>query len=113
MVHRVAVNSIPLQYRKSLEGRIVGGENATIEELPYQVLIESEGEGYCGGSIIADRWVLTAAHCVFDASMDVRAGSALFTKGGTVHKVIKRVVYEDFGVWKELPINDIALLKVN
>ena len=46
---------------------IVGGENAEIEDYPYQaaLLYNSGGFSYafCGASIINEYWVLTAAHC--------------------------------------------------
>merc|ERR1711915_981300 len=40
--------------------RVVGGEFAEPNEFPWQVIVS----GGCGGSLIGDRWVLTAAHCV-------------------------------------------------
>ena len=46
-------------------GRIVGGNEVTIEQLPYQVAILYFGGLRCGGSIISCKFVLSAAHCEF------------------------------------------------
>ncbi|XP_055374771.1 brachyurin-like [Condylostylus longicornis] len=46
-----------------IEPRIISGKHATKGQLPWQVLIKKVGLVWCGGSIIADEWVLTAAHC--------------------------------------------------
>lgn len=51
------VPEIPMQ-------RVVGGEVAPRNGFPYQVALIINNAGFCGGSIISDQWVLTAAHCV-------------------------------------------------
>ncbi len=45
--------------------KIVGGTAATMAEFPYQVLVLADGY-ICGGSLIANQYVLTAAHCSVD-----------------------------------------------
>ncbi|XP_066939680.1 venom serine protease 34-like [Macrobrachium rosenbergii] len=46
--------------------KIVGGVVTELHEYPWQVAITPLGlsRPFCGGSIISDRYVLTAAHCV-------------------------------------------------
>lgn len=43
--------------------RIVGGVPITIEQAPWQVSLQTYSH-MCGGSIISNNWVLSAAHCV-------------------------------------------------
>merc|ERR1711973_824719 len=47
-------------------GRIVGGEDATYGEFPHQIALLRGGVGgslMCGGSLVAENWVVTAGHC--------------------------------------------------
>merc|ERR1712186_217906 len=42
--------------------RIVGGQEATPHQFPWQVGLFFDGY-FCGGSIISEKYILTAAHC--------------------------------------------------
>ena len=55
---------------------IVGGDE-TSREWPWMVYlnqgrqeVELDSSNYCGGSLIAPTWVMTAAHCINDELID-------------------------------------------
>lgn len=46
------------------ESRIVGGQTTSMNEFPWMARLSYLNKFYCGGTLINDRYVLTAAHCV-------------------------------------------------
>ena len=57
----------PLLCGKRETTRIVGGQGTRIENWPWQAMLEtadSDSEQFCGGSLLNNEWVVTAAHCV-------------------------------------------------
>ncbi|XP_025986026.2 chymotrypsin-2 isoform X2 [Solenopsis invicta] len=100
-----------------LNPRIVNGREAEEGEIPYQVSLQDKnnfGRHFCGGSILDENYVITAAHCV-----DIKQEEDLKVVAGTidldspksshdVERIIKHKEYNPKDSWK----NDIALLKV-
>lgn len=43
--------------------RIIGGQFASPGQFPYQVSLQLKGRHHCGGSLISDTVIVTAAHC--------------------------------------------------
>uniref|UniRef100_A0A1Q3FQJ5 trypsin n=1 Tax=Culex tarsalis TaxID=7177 RepID=A0A1Q3FQJ5_CULTA len=96
-------------------GRIVGGQDTTIENHPYQVSLRRRGNHNCGGAILNENTILTAAHCVYytdspPSDYSIRAGSTLRNQGGqliTASEVFIHPWYDDWTLdW------DIAILKL-
>jgi len=92
--------------------RITNGIIASRSQFPWQVSIITDNTWYCGGSVLSNDWILTAAHC-----------------GGSVYRVrfgANRLDYDEFGAligqstesiihanFSDVTLyNDIALIRV-
>lgn len=88
---------------------IVGGYPVNITQVPWQISVHHRKRHICGGSIISDQWILTAAHCVDDVVSEhrVRVGSPDKLTGGTLHYVDQVLTHEKYTV-HTITISDCA-----
>lgn len=103
---------------------MVGGNDTYEGEFPWTVSIRRNKHHHCGGVIVAQRWILTAAHCVqsrVPSNFVVRIGAHdvakqdSSTKDFAVEKIVIHGNYSQItGIKTPVSINnaDIALLKV-
>lgn len=100
----------------SYSSRIVGGGAAMVDTYPWMVSVQtkSDGEHFCGGSLIADSYVLTAAHCLEDTPVsDIQVVISEFDlekTSSTEETLFAKSVYihEAYG-----DDNDIALIELS
>ncbi|XP_055593562.1 brachyurin-like [Uranotaenia lowii] len=101
---------------KQKSSRIVNGQRAVLGQFPHQAFMIVTGSTQswaCGGSIISDEWILTAAHCVQSAiSFSIQLGTVELQSAGTVHlttnSYVKHPSYNPSNY-----NNDVAVIKLN
>lgn len=104
-------------FKPSIDGRIVGGQATDISRHPWQVSLQIFGDHFCGGSLITDQWVLTAAHCVdnilYQRFLSVRVGTTNTNSGGQVISPNRFVVHTGWNFKNTQQYdNDIALIRL-
>ncbi|KAH8248922.1 hypothetical protein KR032_004314 [Drosophila birchii] len=97
--------------------RIVGGQQVRSNKYPWTAQLV-KGRHYprlfCGGSLINDRYVLTAAHCVHGNRDQITIRLLQIDRSsrdpGIVRKVVKTTIHPNYD--PNRIVNDVALLKL-
>ncbi|CAG0920440.1 unnamed protein product [Notodromas monacha] len=113
----VAATATPVFRRPRLvDRRVVGGEDAEPGQFPHQVTFQYYGSHLCGGSVLDENTVITAAHCcdIFSdpSGASIIAGNHLLEGSDSTEQAIDVadiIINADFGF--DLS-NDICLLKL-
>ncbi|XP_057564427.1 serine protease 38 [Hippopotamus amphibius kiboko] len=104
--------------QRYMQGKIMGGMDTLERKWPWQVSVHYAGFHICGGSIINEYWILSAAHCfdrnrnteafdIYVGLVDLRVAGS-HTQWFEVNKVIIHPTYEVYH-----PVGgDIALVQL-
>jgi len=107
---------------KQEDPRIVHGEEAPLNSLPYQVsvqlmyntrLVTTKPSHFCGGALIAENWVLSAAHCVRGQTakkLKIVGGTNDITDLESPTYRVKKIVRHNYNDITK--VNDLSLLKL-
>ncbi|KAF9807481.1 hypothetical protein SFRURICE_001086 [Spodoptera frugiperda] len=104
---------IKKQEKKQPNVGIIGGHKISIESVPYIASLRLNGTfHWCGGSIIHERFILTAAHCIVpNREFKVLVGTDKVDEGGKLYDVEKIIIHEKYSNVTE--DYDICILKLN
>ena len=96
-----------------LQTQIVGSvESFTGNQLPWMVNLSFGGTPFCGGSLVNENTVVTAAHCV-RPDMTVRRAADDGAPYGDALKVRNYIIHPEYDASTNVSASDIAVLKLD
>uniref|UniRef100_A0A2K6UTM4 Coagulation factor IX n=1 Tax=Saimiri boliviensis boliviensis TaxID=39432 RepID=A0A2K6UTM4_SAIBB len=97
--------------------RVVGGEEAKPGQFPWQVVLNGKVDAFCGGSIVNEKWVVTAAHCI-ETGVKITVVAGKHNIEETEHteqkrNVIRIIPHYNYNATINKYSHDIALLELD
>ena len=102
--------------------KIINGQETQINQYPWIVSLQLSGDHFCGGTLIAEDWILTAAHCLefgnvpdFLDRLSISVGDhdlAIDTETKSFIRHAEKIIVHP--LWHNVPgsSGDIALIKL-
>ncbi|XP_049643052.1 kallikrein-7-like [Suncus etruscus] len=90
--------------------RIIDGEPCQKGSNPWQVALLKGNDLHCGGALLNNRWVITAAHCKM-SEYNVHMGSDSLGRGGQKIKASKSIRHPQYST--QTHVNDIMLVRLD
>ncbi|XP_036141381.1 trypsin-1-like [Monomorium pharaonis] len=90
-------------FKRSYSPQVVGGNEAPVGGYPFIVSLQLFSDHFCAGSILNERWIVTAAHCVDAVSpslITVKAGKHNVNARENTEQevsVVRGIIHENYG----------------
>lgn len=101
--------------------KIINGQPVNVSTVPWQIAMvfadtaDDYNAQFCGGSILSENWVVTAAHCVEGtaaADIEILTGVTTLGEAGSTRIALQQIIsHPDYDDWTLE--HDIALLEVS
>ncbi|XP_069688317.1 transmembrane protease serine 9-like [Periplaneta americana] len=97
---------------RDASSRITNGQTASRGQFPWQAALHVDNSWFCGGSLISNEWVLTAAHCIGSTyRITLGANNVNSPESGSV-SVSSSSSIRHSGYNSDTLANDIGLVKI-